>query len=294
MNVRILVDSDLPLLVDYLERTPATTVQLVGPILEHRLVASAWTYFGAWAGERLAGVLAYFAVSGALMPACAGQAGALLGAFLEQSRVPRTIVGTEERVREILDVAPRSWSVTRSSDEVLMCVLWTEYREPPAGSVVRAGAPHAGGVARLMAAMRAELGLPGDPGTLAAQASQLVAAGRVHVALGPEGEPVAMSCRAAATRRYLHVGPTYCAPAWRRRGLASTCVAAVISDARGQGSAAEGATLFTGAANASAAALYGRMGFRYEGDWRICFLDEEPPPSQPITAGSSRGGNPGS
>lgn len=94
-----------------------------------------------------------------------------------------------------------------------------------------------------------------DPGPLA---RRLVGEGRLFV--WEDGDPVSMAARMAETPNGIRIGYVYTPPEARRRGYASTCVAALSQHYLDQGRTF--CFLHTDLANPTSNAIYQRMGYQ--------------------------------
>lgn len=276
ITARPLTQGDLPALLELLTPVEASSVFLVSNAtqggLDDRGEAHQGVWLGAFDGDHIRGALAWIRGPDSLTPACGGHADVLVPAMLERlAAAPRVVVGTSERVREVLDRLPPTWCVSKRQRDTLMTLSWDRYRAPDDRRATELPPERALEAAALIGLLHREWGLPTDDARNLETAGRGAREGRV-VVREHEGRAVAMSCEAASTARYVHVGATACEPAHRRRGHARACVAAVLERARARGRAAAGATLFTGEDNRGAIALYESMGFAVDGPWDLCFL----------------------
>jgi len=268
-----MTDADLPALERYLAATEPQSLLLLGNARKHgiddRGGALHGRWIGAFEGSALLGVAAWFRGFGSLSPACGGHAQAILPVLLDGLEMPRVVVGTAARVAEALEAMP--WTPVHRQQERLLVLRWEDH-QPMRSAAVRAALPgEEEPVAEAIGALHAEGGLPTDREMNRAAAARLITGGDVQTAW--EGTRLlAMSCEGAANGRYVHVGATWCARDARRRGLAGSCVSAVLERARSAGRASVGAELFTGRENVPALRLYERLGFRPDADWEMAFL----------------------
>lgn len=276
VNVRPLDDDDLPALRALLEPVEHRSMFLVGNATEHGIADRGGplqgTWFGAFEGGALRGVIAHFRGPDAVTPACEGHGDVLVPALLARlDHVPYVVNGTRDRVAEVLPHLPPSWAIAWRQREVLLALAWERYRRPADARAAALPEARAEEAAALIGVLHREWSLPDDEARNLASARRMTAQGRVRVR-EEGGRAVAMSCWPVASGRYVHVGATVCDPAHRRRGLTRACVAAVLDDARAQGLASEGAALFTGEDNHNAIALYESLGFARDTAWEMCFL----------------------
>lgn len=92
---------------------------------------------------------------------------------------------------------------------------------------------------------------------LAEMVRQKIAAGEIY--LWHDRRPVTMACISGQTARGARVGFVYTPPALRRRGYATSCVAALTEQVLAERSLA---FLFTDLANPTSNAIYQRIGYR--------------------------------
>lgn len=277
MEIRRLGNGDLAALDELLASTEAQSLFLIGNARTHGLedrggpLQGHW--FGAFEGGSLRGVVAWTRAFDSVLPACEGHGGELIEALArELGRPPGMIIGTGERVAEVLAHAPASWVPAKRKRELLLVLEWDLYRPRPLEGTGPARAGEIPSVGAMIHALHREAGSPSDAGTCLEQARRLVGEGSSFVAR-IDGDAVATSQIAASTGRYVHVGATYCEPSFRRRGLAGACVTAVLSHARVAAMASKGAALFTDCDNTPAIALYEALGFRRDAAWEMCFLE---------------------
>ena len=81
------------------------------------------------------------------------------------------------------------------------------------------------------------------------------------------GQPVSLAARSRHTTHGINVGPVYTPPAFRRRGYAGACVAALSQQMLDAGW--EFCTLFTDLANPTSNSVYQKIGYR-----PVCDFDE--------------------
>ncbi len=274
--VRPLDDADLPALLALLAPTEPRSMFLVGNATEYGIAdrggALNGLWMGAFEGDALRGVLAWFRGPDSITPACEGHEDALVPALLARlSHVPRVVIGTSDRVRVVRERLPPAWEVALRQREVLLTLTWDRYRRPDDRAATPLPPERAPEAAALIGLLHRTWSIPSDAGRNLETARRLTAAGRALVR-ERDGRAVAMSCEAVSSGRYAHVGATVCEPEHRRRGHARACVAAVIERARDAGRASLGATLFTAEENHGAIALYESMGFARDAAWEMCFL----------------------
>lgn len=75
-----------------------------------------------------------------------------------------------------------------------------------------------------------------------------------------EGRPVSLAAKGRRTSHGTSIGPVYTPPAWRRRGYASACVAALSQLILDEGK--QFCTLFTDLANPTSNHIYQQIGYR--------------------------------
>ena len=280
VHVRPLSDDDRDAVLALLLPTEERSTFLVGNALETGITDRGGPrnglWLGAFRGAHLEGVVSHARGPGSLVPACGGHAPALLAEAARQGVQPRLIVGTAERVEEARRALPPAWRAGRTQRETLMVLRWERRAPGPAlrlPAVVTVLAPeHVEAAAGLLDVLTVSSGLPQTPSENLDRARRMAGLGSGVVAL-VDGRPVALSSRAAATGRYVHVGATVTDPAWRRLGLSAACVERVLDRAHGEGAASRGAVLFTGEHNHPALALYERLGFRRDGPFDMLLMD---------------------
>ncbi len=85
------------------------------------------------------------------------------------------------------------------------------------------------------------------------------------IALWDDGEPVALAARTRPMPHGISIGPVYTPPAFRNRGYATACTAALSQTLLDSGY--EFCTLFTNLANPTANSIYQRIGYRPVADF---------------------------
>ncbi len=110
-----------------------------------------------------------------------------------------------------------------------------------------------------------ECGLPSAPGEIAEMVQRRVAGRDIY--LWEHGRPVALAARTRATRHGATVGLVYTPPELRRRGYATSCVAALSQHLLDSGY--RFCTLFTDLANPTSNDIYQQIGYR-----PVCDFDE--------------------
>src|SRR5262245_29893880 len=272
--VRPLSDDDLPAVEALLAPTEERSLFLLTNARTHGITDRGGPFngrwFGALEGGRLAGLISTTRIQ-SMLPACGPYARELVAAFARSGAVPTLVVGPADRVTPVLNEIPPA-RVSKVMHEQLLVMQWERYA-PPARRVPTetAGASRAEDLARLLSVLSEEGGVPATLTENRVRAERFVRDGRARVAIA-DGRAVAMATEAATSPRFVHVGATATEPAYRRRGLAGSCVADVMESARAAGHASDGAVLFTGEENHGALALYRSMGFRDECPWSIAIL----------------------
>jgi predicted GNAT family acetyltransferase len=137
---------------------------------------------------------------------------------------------------------------------------------PPAGSARPAGEDDVALAVRWYEAFRDETGAPGG-GDAAAMVRERVTDRRLWLWEGEDGTPVALAGRTAASARVARIAPVYTPPEHRRRGYGAAVTAACTADALDRGD--DSVVLFSDVADASATAIYRRLGFRPVAEQRV-------------------------
>ncbi len=273
MNIRRLTDGDLAALLRYLAPTEAQSLFLVGNAQQHGIDDRGGPLNGRWVGafdgDEIAGVAAWFRGFESIAPACGGHAAELLPLLIEGLPRPRVVLGTAERVAEVVELLP--WTPTHRQLETHLVLHWADFAPMHPAEVRQARLGEEEAVADAVDALHIEGGMPTEHAVNRASAERNIAAGNVQSVWSGD-RLLALSTEGAASGRYVHVGATWCASDARRRGLAGSCVTAVVERARAAGRAAAGAALFTGRDNLPALRLYERLGFRFDADWEMAFL----------------------
>jgi predicted GNAT family acetyltransferase len=114
-------------------------------------------------------------------------------------------------------------------------------------------------------AFQEEAGQPGDAAQLRAFTESRLAAGEAY--FWEDGRPVSMASRARATAHGITVGRVYTPPELRRRGYATSSVAALSQRLLDEGFAF--CTLFTDLANPTSNAIYQQIGYTPVCDFRV-------------------------
>lgn len=281
--IRPLTDDDLAAVLAYLRPTEERSTFLVGNALETGITDRGGARNGPWVGAfvdgTLAGVVAYARGPASLLVACGGHAGPLLAEAARLGVVPQLVIGTEERVDEALAALPPGWRLGERKRETLMALSWDRRVPAPPlrrpACVRRVSPGDADDVARLLDVLTVESGIPRTPAENRARAERVAREGTAVVAVVGT-RAVAMSSRAAATGRFVHVGATSTDVDQRRRGFAGACVDGILDHARADGSATAGAVLFTGERNTAAQALYERLGFRPVAPFHLAVMARPP------------------
>src|SRR5262245_9867207 len=246
--VRALSDDDLPAVEALLAPTEERSLFLLNNARLHGITDRGGPFngrwFGAFEGDRLAGLVSTTRIQ-SMLPACGPYARELLDAVRGSGDVPTLVLGPEDRVASVLRHVPPA-RVVKVMREQLLVMRWERYA-PPSRRVPteRPGASRAEEVAHLLSVLSEEGGIPATVAENRTRADRFVRDGRVRVAIA-DGKAVAMATEAAKSPRFVHVGATATDPAYRRRGLAGSCVADVMESARASGGASDGAVLFTG------------------------------------------------
>jgi GNAT superfamily N-acetyltransferase len=286
VEVRLLSDDDRDAVLEHLRPTETRSTLLIGDAMDPGITDTgghlngAW--FGAFEGGRLAGLLAWIRGPSSVLPACGEHAKPLVDAVVAKGIRPAMVLGTTERVDAVLAAAPSRWRVARTNRETLMVLRWADARPPKPPDVPARIAPppldRVDDVAELLDVLTASSEIPRSHEQNVERARRMTRSGTTFGAV-VDGRVVAISCEAAASARWVHVGATATLPTHRRQGLsgacvqAVACVAAVLENARRRGLGSEGAVLFTGEENAPAIALYERMGFVRDAAFSIAIVE---------------------
>lgn len=278
MEIRLLTDGDRPALEALLRPTEPRSLFLIGNAREHGIDDRGGPFHGVWVGAldagRLVGVAAFFRGFGSIAPACGGQAPRLVPLLLEEiarrGGRPRAVVGTAERVAEVLPHLPAP-PARRLRERLLVAPLET-WRPRPMAAARPLGEGDAAAVAEGLAGLQRETNQKVESDEERLALARRLIARRALLGIVEGDRLLAFSTESATSGSWLHVGATWCAPEARRRGLAGACVTAVVERARAAGRAGEGAVLFTGRENAPALGLYAKLGFRADADWELALL----------------------
>jgi hypothetical protein len=268
--VRVLRDADRTQVEAVLDREPVAGTFVAARVAAHgvsrwRLGAHLWGYAP---DGRLDG-LCY---SGAnLVPVASNSAAARAFAAMarDQGRICSSIVGAADAVLEMWADLEPEWGAARdvrACQPLLATARPAPVRADPA--VRRARMSDFDGVLPACVAMYTEevgvspLGWDGGA-TYRARVAELIRAGRSYVRLDEHGQVLFKAELGAVSRHACQVQGVWVRPDLRGRGMATTCVAAVIADALR--TVAPVVSLYVNDYNAAARRVYARCGFEQVG-----------------------------
>ena len=184
----------------------------------------------------------------------------LWDAVAEADARPRYIIGGLGQIEPVV----RQWE-RRAGREARVGMRQRVYRldavepiAPASGALRRATADDVDLLTEWMAAFEAEALAAVLPQSTRGSVERRIAAGEIHLWCDPE--PRTMAASARPTRRAVAVNGVFTPPEWRRRGYATSCVAALSTTLLTRGF--EFCVLYTDLENPTSNAIYMRIGYR--------------------------------